>query len=79
MANLTINVHAEALKRARIRALEENTSVNAVLGIYLQQYAKLDEERTDRKMIVDDLLQLARKANTGSSGRKWTREELYGR
>ena len=32
MANLTISVDEEALKRARIRALEENSSVNAVLA-----------------------------------------------
>ena len=29
--NLTITVEDEVLKRARMRALEENTSVNAVL------------------------------------------------
>ena len=31
MANLTISVNDEVLKRARIRALEENSSVNTVL------------------------------------------------
>ena len=33
MANLTISVDEEVLKRARIRALEENSSVNAVLEL----------------------------------------------
>ena len=32
--NLTITVEDEILKRARMRALEENTSVNAVLRKY---------------------------------------------
>ena len=32
--NLTITVEDETLKRARVRALEENTSVNAVLRKY---------------------------------------------
>lgn len=32
MANITIAVDREALKRARIRAIEEGTSVNAILG-----------------------------------------------
>ena len=36
MANLTISVNDEVLKRARIRALEENSSVNTVLGQYLE-------------------------------------------
>ena len=40
MANLTISVDDEVLKRARIRALEENSSVNAVLGRYLEEYAR---------------------------------------
>jgi len=34
MANLTISVSDEVLKRARIRALKENRSVNAMLGQY---------------------------------------------
>ena len=35
MANLTISVNDEVLKRARIRALEENSSVNTVLVLQL--------------------------------------------
>lgn len=33
MTNLTITVDEQTLKRARMRALEEGTSVNAVYGI----------------------------------------------
>ena len=36
MANLTITVPDEILKSARRRALEQGTSVNAVLRDYLQ-------------------------------------------
>ena len=39
MANLTIIVDDEVLKRARVRAKEQGTSVNAVLRDYLEQYA----------------------------------------
>ena len=35
MTNLTITVDDEVLRRARIRALEEGSSVNAVLRDYL--------------------------------------------
>ena len=38
MANLTITVDEEVLRRARIRALELNTSVNAVLREYLDEF-----------------------------------------
>ena len=39
--NLTISVGEEVLRSARIRALEEHTSVNAVLRDYLTAYAGL--------------------------------------
>lgn len=39
MANLTITVDPETLKRARIKAIQEGTSVNRVLGEYLGTYA----------------------------------------
>lgn len=45
MANLTITVDPETLKRARIRAIEEGTSVNRVLGHHLRAYAGGAPER----------------------------------
>jgi hypothetical protein len=39
MANLTIAVDDATLKKARLRDLEEDTSVNAVLREYLEEYA----------------------------------------
>ncbi len=76
MANLTIAVDEELLKRARIRAIEEDTSVNAVLRARLEEYAGKEDRR--RKAIAE-LLESARKSTYGSGGRKWTREELYER
>lgn len=40
MANLTITVNPETLKRARIKAIQEGTSVNRVLGEYLAVYVE---------------------------------------
>lgn len=39
MANLTITVDDRLLKQARMRALEDGTSVNALLRSYLERYA----------------------------------------
>ena len=39
MANLTITVDDHLLKRARLRALEQGTSVHALLREYLRRYA----------------------------------------
>ena len=39
MANLTVVIESDTLKRARMRALEEGTSVNAIVRDYLADYA----------------------------------------
>lgn len=79
MANLTINVDEEVLKRARIRALEENTSVNAVLGEYLRGYARLDEVRRDRLAALDRLLKVADRYPIDRGERQWNRDALHER
>jgi plasmid stability protein len=77
MANLTITVDEETVKRARIRALEEGTSVNALLRSYLEEYSGIRREREEagRK-----LLELARNSRMSSGGQGLPkREELYDR
>lgn len=66
MTNLTITVDERALKRARIRALEEGTSVNAVLRGYLEAYAGVSREQGEalRRILAD-----SRKGGSGSAGR----------
>lgn len=79
MANLTIAIDDELLKRARVRAAEEGTSVNAVLRKHLEQYAQVHEER---RRAIDDLLQLSReraKLGVKPSPRRWRREDAYDR
>lgn len=77
MSNLTITVDGEALKRVRTRALEEGTSVNAVLWSYLESYAGGNQERREAwRRILD----LARNSSMSSEGRGLPRrEELYDR
>jgi hypothetical protein len=79
VTNLTISVDEEVLKRARIRALEENTSVNAVLGRFLKEYARLDEIRRSRLAVLDRLLKIADESPIDRGGRRWNRDELYDR
>ena len=77
MTNLTISVDEEALKRARIRALEEGTSVNAVLRGYLEDYAGI---RRERREAGRKLLELAGNSTMSSGGNGLPeREELYDR
>jgi plasmid stability protein len=73
--NLTITVDDEVLRRARIRALEQGRSVNAVLREFLESYAGATVESNARSRLAD--LARSSKATSGSEGRGWTRSELY--
>lgn len=77
MTNVTLAIEEDLLKRARIRALEEGTSVNAVIRTHLERYARQDA----RRAALDRVLDQARRssASSGPSGRHWTREELHDR
>lgn len=72
MANLTIAVADDVLRRARVRAAEQGTSVNAVLRDSLERYAATgaSERATQR------FLELAHERSGRSDG-PWSREELY--
>ena len=76
MANLTITVDEQVLKKARMRALEEDTSVNAVLRDYLENYAGVGSEQDQA---VERILASSRESKTGSGpgGRTWKRGDLY--
>jgi hypothetical protein len=77
LTNLTITVAEQTLKRARMRALEEDTSVNAVLRAYLEEYAGVRRERREAWRRIQDL---ARKSGMSSGGEGLPkREELYDR
>ena len=76
MSNLTITVDDDALKRARIRAIEQGTSVNAVLRDFLESYAGV---RGEQEAAVREIVALSRSTGTGRGGNRWTREDLHER
>ncbi len=78
MANLTLSIDGETLKRARLKATEQGTSVNSLVREYLAQFA--GEGRLERQReVTQKLLELADRTDVGSGkgGRAWTREDLY--
>ena len=77
MANLTIVVDDRLLRRARIRALEDGTSVNAVLRDYLAAYAGDSSVREARAAYVT--LAETATASSGPAGRTWTRDDAHER
>lgn len=77
MANLTITVDDDTLKRARLRALEQGTSVNQVLRDYLSAFAGGGADaRWWRDLFA---LADAAPASSGPEGRAWHRDDLYDR
>lgn len=75
VANLTLSIDDELLQRARIRALQEGTSVNAVVRGYLDAYANTDA----RQAAMRRFLEIAEHSDAGGdgTGREWHREDLY--
>jgi hypothetical protein len=76
MPNLTIAVEDDVLRRARIKALEQGTSVNALLRGYLEAYVG---EGAQRRLAMRELLDLSRTSQSARAGRRWRREELHER
>ncbi len=75
MANLTITVDDDLLRRARARAVEQGTSVNAVLREELARYV----ESSGGDRAADAFVTLAQMSagSSGRGGRSWTRDELH--
>lgn len=77
MANLTITIDERLLKQARMRALEDGTSVNALLRTYLERYAGVGD--TSEALSGFARLALRSAASSGPGGRTWTRDDLHDR
>jgi len=76
MVNLTITVDEEVLKRARLWATAQGTSVNAVVHHYLEQYAVT---RSAQEQALENLLKLSEQARSKRSRRTLTSDELHKR
>ncbi|MDR1441664.1 MAG: hypothetical protein LBJ02_04635 [Bifidobacteriaceae bacterium] len=78
MANVTLAIDDGSLRRARIRAVMEGTSVNRVVRDFVERYA---DGGADQEQAAENLIALAAQsgASSGAGGRTWTREQLYER
>lgn len=77
MANLTLSIDDDLLRRARMRALELDTTVNSMVREYLEGIAgesPVKQALSEFLDMTDDVL-----AVSGADRRGWTREELYER
>jgi len=76
MANLTITIEDEILRRARLRALEQGTSLNSLLENYLEAYAAVG---STFEQATEAILRLSTDSKSGRGDRSWTRDELHER
>ncbi len=76
MANLTLSVDDELLRRARVRAAQLGTSVNAVLREYMGTWAVQDDRR---EQAIRSLLRRSARARSGHGGRTWSRDDVHAR
>ena len=74
--NLTISIDDDVFERARIRAIRERTSVNALVREYLHAYARIDRKRAEA---CDSLLALSRASDSRRGSAVWTRSGLHER
>lgn len=77
MANVTLTIADDVLRRARIRALQQDTSVNALVRDYLERFAGASPADGGLR----DFLEATESTGAGSGpgGRSWTRDELHDR
>jgi hypothetical protein len=76
MGNLTIAVDEQVLKRARMKALEQGTSVNALLRSYLEHYV---QQVDARQKALKSILAASRASRAARGARRWTRDDLHER
>jgi hypothetical protein len=74
--NLTITVDADVLRKARMRALQDDTSVNAFVRGCLEDYA---DESDRAAQAVAGVKRLTGAAELHWGSKTWSREELYDR
>ncbi len=76
MINVTLSIDKEDLKQARIRALQQGTSVNAVIREFLKNYIASSQRY---QQITERILEQAEHSQFDGNGKQWSRDELYER
>jgi len=76
MANLTLTIDAELLRKARRIALDRNSSVNKLVREYLERLTASREERLRK---AEELIAYAKRVGKGRTMLAGTREDLHRR
>jgi plasmid stability protein len=74
MANVTISIEDDLLKKGRKYAQKHNTSLNAMIRRLLRKTVESESNHW-----LDECFSLMDQANVNSGGKKWDRGALYDR
>jgi hypothetical protein len=78
MTSLTLAVDQQILYQARLKALAEHTSVNALVRDFIVEYVRgADHEQEAKNRIL--ALSQSSSCTSGPEGRTWTRDSLHDR
>ena len=77
MANLTMAIDDEILKKARKIAIENDTSLTGLIRIYLNDL--IQKEELKREIAVMELSSLFESSTARIGNRRWHREDLHER
>lgn len=76
MTNLTLSIEEEDLRKARITALEQGTSLNAVIREFIKEYI---DRKQHYQQVTDKILQTMESSDYVGADEKCSRDELYER
>jgi len=79
MSNLTIAVDDNIIKQARVRAIQQGTSVSAKVREFLASYAQGATLPNPQLAAGQAFIAAARGSNLNTEGVTWTREDAYDR
>ena len=74
MTNLTLTIDETLLRKARIKALERGTSVNAMVREFIEKTVAEDAPELTR---AEQFMQIVEQGKFASTGPRMTREEMY--
>ncbi len=76
MTNVTLSIDKEELKQARVLALQQGSSLNAVICQFVKNYIG---DLKHYQQVTERIMQQAENSQYYSEGKKWIREELHER
>ncbi len=76
MANITLKIDDELLKKARQLAFQRKTSINAIVKQKLNEFVSRD---LSREATLKSLEAFYRKSKAKVGDKTWTRDEIYER